>query len=381
MRLRASVEGFTCRDADFARLCARVAAGGMRPEDNRLPTRPAPLEATDVLDLTSDAERREARIARGRAALAAGKVAMAVLNGGMAMRFGGGAKGAVELFEDREDTFLSVKLAQVSRCARAHEATIPTVVMHSFATEATCRAHLDEVNWSGLPSEARKTVVQSILPRVHPDGRALHDDPALGELPDTSVYAAPGHGDFLPTMRDSGAVAWLRDRGVEHVLMSNVDNLGASLDPEVVGAHLEAVEQGARVSVEAVARAGGDRGGCIARIGERGEIPAIVEGFRLPEGVDVADYPLFNTNTLWFTLEALATPAALQWFAVHRALSLPGDHELPIIQFEQLVGQITEFLPSRYLVVERDRRFLPVKTRADLERMTPMLRGLIDATT
>ena len=118
MRRRPSVEGFTCRDADFARLCADVAAGGMRPDDNRLPARPGPLKATDVLDLTSEGDRRTSRVARGRAALAGGKVAMAVLNGGMAMRFGGGAKGAVALFEERPDTFLSVKLAQVARCAQ-----------------------------------------------------------------------------------------------------------------------------------------------------------------------------------------------------------------------------------------------------------------------
>ena len=77
MRRRPSVEGFTCRDADFARLCADVAAGGMRPDDNRLPARPGPLKATDVLDLTSEGDRRTSRVARGRAALAGGKVVLA----------------------------------------------------------------------------------------------------------------------------------------------------------------------------------------------------------------------------------------------------------------------------------------------------------------
>ena len=33
--------------------------------------------------------------------------------------------------------------------------------------------------------------------------------------------------------------------------------------------------------------------------------PQIIEGIRQPPDVDPGDYPLFNTNTLWATLEAL----------------------------------------------------------------------------
>jgi UTP--glucose-1-phosphate uridylyltransferase len=45
-------------------------------------------------------------------------------------------------------------------------------------------------------------------------------------------------------VRDSGVIEALPARGVEHVLVSNVDNLGATLDPLVLGAHLEAVHRG-----------------------------------------------------------------------------------------------------------------------------------------
>ncbi|MGB1699690.1 MAG: UTP--glucose-1-phosphate uridylyltransferase, partial [Nannocystaceae bacterium] len=146
--------------------------------------------------------------------------------------------------------------------------------------------------------------------------------------------------------------------------------------PEVLGAHLEAVERGAAVSVEAVERERTDRGGCVARIGDR---PAIVEGFRLPESVEISSYALFNTNTLWFTLAAIREPTPLDWFAVHRAVAGPDGAELPIIQFEQLVGQITEFVPSCFLRVDRGSRFLPVKTRADLEAMSTAIASIVDA--
>lgn len=351
-------------------------AGEMGPDANRLADAPRPLADSQVVDLEADVAGRASRIADGEAALARKEIAIAILNGGMAMRFGGGAKGVVPLLEDSSETFLSTKLRQVVGRGTAVGAPIPTVIMHSFATEAPSHAHLESLDWCGLPHDHRREVVQSIMPRVHPDGRALHDDPACVDMPDTSVYAAPGHGDFLATMRASKTVDWLRAHGVKHVLMSNVDNLGASLEPEVIGAHVQAAAAGRGVTVEGVQRRAGEKGGCIAMLGET---PAIVEGFRLPRSVDMDTYPLFNTNTLWFTLDTLATPVPLDWFAVHRTVSHPSGEAMPIVQFEQLVGQVTEFVPSQMLRVARARRFLPIKTRDDLARMADDIRTIVTA--
>ncbi len=105
-----------------------------------------------------------------------------------------------------------------------------------------------------MPAGDRHEFLQSLLPRAScPTAPRCVSLPGADVLPDTTVYAAPGHGDTLRRVRDSGVVAELRARGVEHVLVSNVDNLGASLDPTVLGAHLEAVDAGAELSVEVVA--------------------------------------------------------------------------------------------------------------------------------
>jgi UTP--glucose-1-phosphate uridylyltransferase len=37
-----------------------------------------------------------------------------------------------------------------------------------------------------------------------------------------------------------------------------------------------------------------------------------------------------------------------------------------VFQFEQLIGQVTELVPAAYIEIDRDRRFLPIKTREDL---------------
>lgn len=330
-------------------------------------------------------EERRARLgAKGEAALKAGKVGILVLNGGMATRFGGGAKGVVPVVDGHpQASFLAVKLGQVKVTAERLRARIPVVLMHSFATQGASEAHLAEIDWAGVALGDRDAFAQSIMPRVLPDGTPLPELAEAAQMDDTDLYCAPGHGDTLGRLRDSGALGRLRARGVEHVLVSNVDNLGASLDPVVLGAHLEAAEAGAGVSVEVVRREAGDAGGCVAQL-EDGTA-AIVEAFRLPEGVDLADYPHFNTNTLWLTTAAVDQEIPLTWFAVRKRIDWPEAHgagtraepddKLEVVQFERLIGQITESVRSAYLEVDRATRFCPIKVREDLQEEADALRA------
>lgn len=371
MLLRPSVAHVAFDAALFERLRHALARGELSHAGARLTAAPRPLGAGDLVDLA--AGRHDAWRARGEAALRDGKVAALILNGGMATRFGGVVKGVVPVLPDRHDlSFLAVKLAGV----RAAGAAVPAVIMHSFATAESSREHLAAIDWAGLAPSARLEFEQSLLPRVLPDGAPVALLPGADALPDTAVYAAPGHGDTLRRVRDSGTVAELRARGVEHVLVSNVDNLGASLDPVVLGAHLEAVDAGAELSVEVVPREPGDAGGCVALLGDR---PAIVEAFRLPAGTDLGHYPHFNTNTLWITRAALEREHPLTWFPVGRTIEWPDRGEIAVIQFEQLIGQITESARTACLLVDRG-RFLPIKTREDLAAaraaMTAIVQGV-----
>lgn len=386
--LRASVANYAFDAARFDALRGRVGTGELDPGSNRLSRAPEPLSVppTDVRPRALDDARRARLAEAGQAALKGGKVAVLFLNGGMATRFGGGAKGVVSVVPGHPRlSFIAIKLAEVRQRAQELGASIPVVFMHSFATQGASEAHLAEIGWGGVPEVDRDWFAQSIMPRVLPDGTPLQDLPEARDLDDTDLYAAPGHGDTLGRLRQSGVLARLQTRGVEHILVSNVDNVGASLDPVVLGAHLEAAEGGAEVSVEVVRRAEGDAGGCIALLPATGH-PAIIEGFRLPEGTHLAEYPHFNTNTLWLTTNAVDRDIPLTWFAVRKKIDWPRESgrapegKLEVVQFERLIGQITEFVPSAYLDVDRSTRFLPIKTREDLERARPQLQTIAEAT-
>jgi UTP--glucose-1-phosphate uridylyltransferase len=160
----------------------------------------------------------------------------------------------------------------------------------------------------------------------------------------------------------------LRARGIRTLLLSNVDNLGARVDPRVLATHRAS---GNPLTIEVV-RSEGDPGGAPVRVDGR---PQIVEALRFPPGFDPHALPVFNTNSLVIEVDALAGDLPLTWLYVEK--DVDGR---PAVQLERLVNELSAFLPTTYLLVPRDgprSRFLPVKTPEDLERTRPLLRELL----
>ncbi|MCS7008108.1 MAG: UTP--glucose-1-phosphate uridylyltransferase, partial [Gaiellaceae bacterium] len=343
---------------EFEELRARVASGELSPESNRLTGR---LEAPDDEDLTpwpepGSALEEEAR-ARGLECLRAGEVAQVVLAGGMATRFGGVVKAVLEALDGK--SFLEVKLEQTEALRRKLETEIPVALMTSFATDAAIRAHLRE-------RRLREPLLfhQFVSLRLERDGSLFR-----GADGRPSLYA-PGHGDLYRAIRSSGVLGELRSRGVRVVWISNVDNVGARVDPLVVGMHLL---EGRPLTCE-VARKEGDMGGAPVRVDGR---LRIVEGPCFPPGFDQRLVPVFNTNTALFDLVALDRDYDLTWLYVEKTVE-----GRPAVQLERLYHEVTATVPTTYLVVPRRGprgRFLPIKTPADLERALGDLRALVSA--
>ncbi len=280
----------------------------------------------------------------GTQALAAGRVASVVLNGGMATRFGGVVKGTVEVLGTR--SFLEIKRSQA--LARGN---CPFVLMNSAATQiATAQFLADRDIEAGVES-----FLQSVSLRLTPTGNLFRD--AQGHL---STYS-PGHGDFVRRIRHSGMLDHLAERGVDTLLLSNVDNLCADPAPEVIGFHLAAEKP---LTVELARTLPGDAGGAPAWVDGNLQI---VEGFRFPAGTDFAALPFISTNTFLMSAEILRKDYDLTWFYVEKQVD--GQR---VIQMEQLVGELSAFVPTAYLASERESsscRFYPVKSRDDLSRL------------
>jgi UTP--glucose-1-phosphate uridylyltransferase len=343
--------------ATFERLRAKVASGELSDASNVARGTVEPPREGDVTRLPEPATDgwAEARAA-GTEALRAGRVAQVVLAGGMATRFGGVVKGAVEALDGR--SFLSWKLGETARLAAALGAEIPVALMTSFQTEDETRAHV-----AALEVPAPLLFSQSVSLRLGEDAGLFLDDGR------PSLYA-PGHGDLLDAIRSSGTLAALRERGVAHVAVSNVDNLGARLDPVVLGAHLLA----GRPMTAEVARKEGDLGGAPVRLDGR---LGLLEGPQFPPGFDQDRIRVFNTNTTTFALDAIDRTFELEWLFVRK--SVDGR---AAVQLERLYHQVAWQLDATFLEVPRSGprgRFFPVKEPEDLGRAQPALREMLAA--
>ena len=342
----------------FETLRARVASGGLSPATNVIRGKiEAPLDS-DVLALPEPGDdgyqsTREA----GLAALRRGEVAQVVLAGGMATRFGGVVKAVLEAVDGQ--SFLEAKLAQTETLESALGVVVPVALMTSFATDSEIRAHVAE---RGLGDP--QVFHQFVSLRLEPSGELFR-----GEDGRASLYA-PGHGDLFQALRRSGTLDELRTRGVRIVTVSNVDNLGARVDPTVVGAHVMA---GNPVTCE-VARKEGDMGGAPVRVDG---VLQLVEGPRFPADFDQDATPVFNTNTALFDIDALDVDYPLTWLYVEK--SVDGR---AAVQLERVYHEVSALVPTTYLEVPRRGlrgRFSPIKTPDDLERAQDDLRALVSA--
>jgi UTP--glucose-1-phosphate uridylyltransferase len=348
----------------FEQLREAIRRGTLSLASNAVTGHVAPPRKEDIVSVPLPGETRYTQaMERGLKALRAGQVAAAILNGGMATRFGGVVKGTVEAVDGK--SFLEWKLSEVGRLEAALATSIQTLIMNSFATDAATRTFIDALRNTSPDLPNPSFFTQGISIRLRPDGSTFRD--ASGA---PSLYA-PGHGDFPWALQVSGEIDRLRRAGVRWITLSNVDNLGARLDPTVVGMH---ILSGKAMTVEVVERRPGDTGGAPARVDDR---LTLIEGFRFPNSFDPAQIPVFNTNTFVFDLEILAQPIPLTWFFVEK--SVDGQQA---IQLERLVGELPSFHPAQFLEVPREGhrgRFFPIKTPADLEATRPVLRTMLAA--
>ena len=103
--------------------------------------------------------------------------------------------------------------------------------------------------------------------------------------------------------------------------------------------------------------------------------PAVVEAFRIPEFFDISSVSRFNTNSFVFDAKVFGIDLDLDWFIVKKTVN--GN---PCIQFERLVGQLTELMETTWLEVPRDgplSRFIPIKEPIDLQRKAASLRSVL----
>jgi UTP--glucose-1-phosphate uridylyltransferase len=273
---------------------------------------------------------------------------------------GGVVKALVEATQGK--TFLELRLAEMAALKRRTGAVCPLWLMTSEATDGPIRAALGD----RLASGEVATFEQFVSLRLRADGLLFRDEHGA-----PSEYAT-GHGDLPDALAASGLLDQFVQAGGKTVWIANLDNLGATVNPAILGYHLS---HGGPLTVEVVNKVGSDKGGGPVRFQGR---RIIAEEMRLPLGFDPASMPVFSTNTFLVQASDLLT-LDMGWTYVEVEKKVG---EAKAIQFERIVNQITMALPPVMLRVPRDgasSRFLPVKDVAELERRRPEIDAVLAA--
>ncbi|MFN5060516.1 MAG: UTP--glucose-1-phosphate uridylyltransferase [Chloroflexota bacterium] len=390
---------------------------------NRLP---ANSTITDVVEGdVFDATRPLAAtiMQRGEAAIRAGEVAIVSLAGGAGSRWTQGA-GVVKAlhpfakFAGKHRTFVDVHIAKSRQIGRMYGTPPTHVFTTSFLTDAPMQNAYVQRQIAGRPWGYQGNIVlsqgKSVGLRLIPTARDLrflwdempHQvlDEQAQKMRD-SVHAAligwaqqqgeaadytdnlshqcmhpVGHWFEFANMLRNGALASMlaQQPELKYLMLHNIDTLGATLDPSLLGHH---IKSGNALTFEVTSRRIEDRGGGLARVDDQ---LRLVEGLAFPRAESEFSLSFYNTLTNWITLDALLAVFELtrddvlrKSDKVHAAVRtmahrMPtyvtikdvkkrwgnGQEDVfPVMQFEKLWGDMSMLpeLQSGFIQVSRQR--------------------------
>ena len=214
---------------------------------------------------------------------------------------------------------------------------------------------------SFLQHKMLKVLVDDLSPAVWPD------DPE-------KEWCPPGHGDIYAALNTTGILDTMLAAGYEYAFVSNADNLGAVLDPGILGYF---ADERLPFMMEVAHRTPADnKGGHLSRrpvgqliLRELAQCPPD----ELDLFQDIRRYGYFNTNNLWLHLPSLAAMLEERGGVLELPLIRnvkPIDPTVPtspkVIQTETAMGSAIALFPRAEAIAVPRSRFLPVKRTSDL---------------
>jgi galactokinase/mevalonate kinase-like predicted kinase len=349
---------------------------------NRLPASSEIIDVRPGDYVDAQAGVPDRAVAAGREALRRGEVAVVSLAAGVGSRWTRGA-GVVKaanpflLVDGAHRSFMELHLAKSRRQSRLSGTQIPHVFTTSFLTHAPIEKHLHLSRHYGYAGPVYLSPGRSIGMRMVPMVRDLRflweelpqetlDDQkqkvrddvrqaligwaeARGEASDyldnvpLQCFHPPGHWYEVPNMLRNGVLArMLAERpGLRHLMLHNIDTLGADVDPGILGLHI----LGERCATfEVIGRRIDDRGGGLARVD--GKV-RLLEGLAQPSDADEFRLSFYNSMTTWIDIDRL-----LEVFGLDRRM-LSGSEE----RLTERVREVSARLPTYVTVKEVKRRW------------------------
>lgn len=213
--------------------------------------------------------------AKGEDLVRQGKVACFTVAGGQGTRLGWDApKGTFPATPIREAPLFQVFAEFILKANQKYATTVPWYIMTSPANDAATREFFEQHDYFGLDRAHVSFFPQGMMPAID-----KHTHRVLMEDRANLALSPNGHGGSLKALHDSGALEEMRQRGIEQISYTQVDNPNVKMvDPVFLGLHaLDEAEMSSKMvpKVDATERVGNF---CLAD----GKV-AVIEYSDLPE--------------------------------------------------------------------------------------------------
>jgi len=282
------------------------------------------------------------------------------LNGGLGTSMGcSGPKSVIPVRSDL--TFLDLTVQQIEYLNKKYDANVPLVLMNSFNTDEDTMKIIRK--YSGFNISIR-TFNQSRYPRINKDSLAPIAKSCRTE-DDIEAWYPPGHGDFYQSFANSGLLDEFVEQGKKICFISNIDNLGATVDLDILN-----MCQNKEFVMEVTDKTRADvKGGTLIQY--EGKL-RLLEAAQVPKEHEddfksVKKFNVFNTNNLWMSLPAIkrvVEERTLDMEIIVNPKQLDGG--VNVIQLETAVGAAMKCFENASGINVPRSRFLPVKKTSDL---------------
>ncbi len=409
-------QGFDAQQHEQLRIDLRSGRVGLA--QNRLPanTNLEDVRPEDVIDVRGGIASKYSAL--GERAIRCGEIGVLTLAAGVGSRWTDGAGVCKALhpfyrFGDRHRSFLEVHLAKNRAVRRTYDACVPHIFSTGYLTHRPIETFLQNHDYFGFQDTVHVSPSRSVGLRMIPTVHDLHF--AWEEMPQQmldeqqqkvreSLRAAlihwarqageandytdnkplqclhpVGHWYEIPNLLRNGVLLQVltQQPQLKYLLLHNIDTLGASVDPAILGRH---IDSGNTLSFEVISRRLEDRGGGLARVNGR---PRLVEGLAMPNEAAEFELSFYNSMTTWIEIDGLLKAFGLQRSDLQNSIRVEGavrriaqrvptyitlkdvkkrwghgqEDVFPVSQFEKLWGDMTTFaeIPCGYLVTHLKR--------------------------
>eukprot|EP01094_Clydonella_sp_ATCC50884_P010703 TRINITY_DN20553_c0_g1_i1.p1 TRINITY_DN20553_c0_g1~~TRINITY_DN20553_c0_g1_i1.p1 ORF type:complete len:514 (-),score=188.05 TRINITY_DN20553_c0_g1_i1:120-1559(-) len=288
------------------------------------------------------------------------KLVVLKLNGGLGTSMGcTGPKSVIEVHSGY--TFLDLTVRQIVHLNDTYGCNVPLVLMNSFNTHDDTEQVLSKYKNSNIKIYCFN---QHRYPRIWKDSKL--PCPTSFDSPKDN-WVPPGHGDVFSAFHQSPVFKDLLSQGKEYMFLSNVDNLGATVDLDILK-HI--ADSKAEYLMEVTDKTRADvKGGTLIlyegaiRLLEIAQVPDDhVEEFK-----SIKKFKIFNTNNLWVNMAAIDRLEKAN--AMDDMDVIINNKELkgrPIVQLERAAGAAIQYFKNAHGINVPRSRFLPVKGTSDL---------------